>query len=150
LTSGPGKYRFEIDHIEGYTAFNKWLRTAIVSFPVVCLQGTLGAGKTTFVHQFCRREFGIDDMSSPSYAIINMHDANIGLERTQIAHVDLYRLKDTQEALDAGIEDLIYAGHPVFIEWPKIILPLLERYIDIKFFVEDQNKRIITAVIHGA
>jgi tRNA threonylcarbamoyl adenosine modification protein YjeE len=103
LTSGPGKYRFEIDHIEGYTAFNKWLRTAIVSFPVVCLQGTLGAGKTTFVHQFCRREFGIDDMSSPSYAIINMHDANIGLERTQIAHVDLYRLKDTQEALE-GLE----------------------------------------------
>jgi tRNA threonylcarbamoyladenosine biosynthesis protein TsaE len=82
---------------------------------VVALHGEMGAGKTTFVHAVCKAMGVIDAISSPTFPIINQyktHDEKI------IYHIDMYRLKDEEEAVQAGVEDCLYSGNYCFVEWP--------------------------------
>ena len=86
------------------------------------LKGDLGAGKTTFVKAFCAY-LGIEDLvSSPTFSIVNEYHG-IGEDRKAVTvfHLDLYRLKNENEALDIGIEDYLYDDAYCFIEWPQII-----------------------------
>ncbi len=92
---------------------------------VFVFYGEMGVGKTTFIKAVCA-QLGVSDMvSSPTYALVNEY---IG-ENVQVFHLDLYRLKNIQEALDIGIEEYLYDLAPstyCFIEWPQIIEPLLD------------------------
>lgn len=63
---------------------------------------------------------GIDDeISSPTYSIVNEYI--IPLSKRKLRHMDLYRLKNIDEALDIGIEDYLYDASFCLIEWPDII-----------------------------
>ncbi len=92
----------------------------------VALYGDLGAGKTTLVQVFCRW-LGVEDTpSSPTFSLINEY----GYRNTEgapalVYHLDLYRLKNLDEALDIGIEEILYDPWYCFIEWPQVIEPLL-------------------------
>ena len=92
----------------------------------VALYGDLGAGKTTLVQAFCRW-LGVEELAtSPTFSLINEYgysDAE-GIPAL-VHHLDLYRLKSTREALDIGIEELLYDPWYCFIEWPQIIESLL-------------------------
>ena len=82
---------------------------------VVALHGGMGAGKTTFVHAVCE-VLGVNDtIGSPTFSIINQYQSENG---EVIYHIDLYRLKDEEEAMQAGVEDCLYSGHYCFVEWP--------------------------------
>jgi tRNA threonylcarbamoyladenosine biosynthesis protein TsaE len=92
----------------------------------VVLYGDLGAGKTTLVQAFCRWLGAMDAASSPTFSLVNEYryrdtDGNAALVR----HLDLYRLKNLEEALDIGIEEILYDPWYCFIEWPQVIEPLL-------------------------
>ncbi len=88
---------------------------------VITLQGTLGAGKTTFVRALVEALGGDPiQVSSPTFSIIHHYDALVS-----IAHVDAYRLGSEAEAIQAGIEDLFDGDHIVLIEWPENILNLI-------------------------
>lgn len=102
--------------------------------------GEMGAGKTTFIAELVRQTCGTNDASSPTYSIVNQYTGN----GKAVYHMDLYRLKNLQEALDAGIEDILYSGAYCFIEWPEIILPLIEKpYLELRFsFVDNQHRKI--------
>lgn len=92
----------------------------------IALTGDLGAGKTAFVKAFCRRQNVEDNVSSPTFALVNEYvflDEN-GQEQ-RIHHLDLYRLKSLEEALGIGIEDYLDDDDFCFIEWPEIIAELL-------------------------
>ena len=83
---------------------------------VVALHGGMGAGKTTFVHAVCE-VLGVNDtISSPTFSIINQYQSEDG---EVIYHIDLYRLKDEEEAMQAGVEDCLYSGKRCFVEWPE-------------------------------
>ncbi|MDX2002614.1 MAG: tRNA (adenosine(37)-N6)-threonylcarbamoyltransferase complex ATPase subunit type 1 TsaE [Chitinophagales bacterium] len=89
--------------------------------------GDMGAGKTTFIKAVCE-QLATGDISSPTYALVNEYatvsNARDGKER--VYHMDLYRLKNPQEALDIGIEE--YLEDPeawCFIEWPETLGNLL-------------------------
>ena len=84
---------------------------------VIALHGPMGAGKTTFVHACCDVLGVKDAVSSPTYAIVNEY---ISPTAGTIYHIDLYRLKDDEEARDAGIEDILYSGQLCFVEWPDL------------------------------
>ena len=111
---------------------------------VLAFEGGMGAGKTTFVHALCE-VMGIRDVvSSPTYAIINQYLA--AGERT-VYHIDLYRLGDEEEAVNAGVEDCLYSGHYCFVEWPQRapgIFP--EDTVHVSISVVDDITRKLTVV----
>ncbi|MCC6723854.1 MAG: tRNA (adenosine(37)-N6)-threonylcarbamoyltransferase complex ATPase subunit type 1 TsaE [Saprospiraceae bacterium] len=90
------------------------------------LTGDLGAGKTAFVKAFCRRQNVQENVSSPTFALVNEYVFldEIGREQS-IHHLDLYRLKSLEEALDIGIENYLDDQSYCFIEWPDVISDLM-------------------------
>ena len=91
--------------------------SAVKNYNVVALHGEMGAGKTTFVHAVCD-ELGVQNaVSSPTFSIINEYTTAVG---KTIYHLDLYRLKSVQEAINAGVEDCFYSGNLCLVEWPEI------------------------------
>ena len=109
------------------------------------LFGDLGAGKTTFTKAICEK-FEVKEMvSSPTYSLINEYAYldNSGAEKL-INHIDLYRLKDIDEAINIGIEDYLYNDDYCFIEWPGIIKPIApEDVITIQFELQSDSSRKI-------
>jgi tRNA threonylcarbamoyladenosine biosynthesis protein TsaE len=97
------------------------IRTAALEFwkrfptaKVFAFHGEMGAGKTTFIHELCEVKGVIDPVGSPTFSIINEYRYAGG----KIFHIDLYRLKDEEEALRAGVEDVLYSGDLCLVEWP--------------------------------
>lgn len=95
-------------------------------YKVLAFSGELGAGKTTFIHNLCDYLGVQDAVSSPTFAIINeYHFTDNGADRT-IHHMDWYRIKDTEDAINAGIEDiLMQKDNYSIIEWPEKAIELL-------------------------
>jgi len=92
--------------------------------PILLLKGNLGAGKTTF-SQFLMRELGSkDEISSPTYSIVNEYDTPKG----KVFHFDLYRLKSVDESYDFGIEEYLDNCYLSIIEWPEIYMDELQGY----------------------
>ena len=88
------------------------------------LKGNLGAGKTTLVKTFCKKQGVVDNVSSPTYSLINEYSFQKNEKENFIFHIDLYRLKDIDEALNIGIEDYLYNDDFCFIEWAEVIYPI--------------------------
>jgi tRNA threonylcarbamoyladenosine biosynthesis protein TsaE len=80
---------------------------------VVWLTGDLGAGKTAFVTALTRVA-GAEVARSPTYALIHEYQAPDGL----VAHVDCYRLRSPEEALDLDLLALAAGARLTLIEWP--------------------------------
>ena len=116
----------------------KWLFENIKEHHIICLEGQLGAGKTAFVKQVIKYLGSTDEVSSPTYSIINEYEYQKG----KFYHMDLYRLNTIEEALDICIEEYLYAKDLCFIEWAEIIAPILpESSIIIKIEVEEDESR---------
>jgi len=107
--------------------------------------GEMGAGKTTFIKALCEVLEVEDSISSPTFSIINEYQSsNAGT----IYHMDLYRLKDELEAMQAGVEDCIYSGSYCFIEWPEKAPGLLPgTYVELKLEITAEYERRIFAKI---
>lgn len=100
------------------------------------LEGDLGAGKTTLVAELCRRLGVAEPVSSPTFGIVNEYEG----ARGTIYHLDCYRLQDTAEAVDAGLEELLEnAPGAVFVEWPAVIEPLLPEGVVFLRFTHDAS-----------
>lgn len=83
---------------------------------ILLLKGNLGAGKTTFT-QFLLKKLGSEDeVSSPTYSIVNEYSSPKG----KIFHFDLYRLKNIDEVYDIGIEEYLDNSFLCIIEWPEV------------------------------
>ncbi|MBI3512258.1 MAG: tRNA (adenosine(37)-N6)-threonylcarbamoyltransferase complex ATPase subunit type 1 TsaE [Bacteroidetes bacterium] len=83
---------------------------------IFAFHGELGAGKTTFIKAVCE-QLGVKDvMSSPSFSIVNEYRDK---KNIPVYHIDLYRIKSIDEAMNAGVEEYLYSGNYCFIEWPE-------------------------------
>ncbi len=90
---------------------------------VFAFYGKMGAGKTTFIKAVCQ-ELGVtDNVTSPTFAIVNEYRSETTGEL--IYHFDFYRIKKLEEVYDMGYEDYFYSGAVCFIEWPELIEELL-------------------------
>jgi tRNA threonylcarbamoyladenosine biosynthesis protein TsaE len=103
--------------LENINEAAKTFLEAIGEKKVIALHGQMGAGKTTFVHAVSDILGVSVAVSSPTFSIINEY---ISAEGKIIYHLDLYRLKDEQEAINAGVEDCFYSGNLCLVEWPEI------------------------------
>ncbi len=104
--------------------------------------GDIGAGKTTLIQQICAQLGVKEAVTSPTFALANEYAT---AENGVIYHLDLYRLKNEQEALDIGIEEYLYGDRYCFIEWPEIIADLLPDdrvHISIEL-LENSHRKIV-------
>ncbi|WP_345072518.1 tRNA (adenosine(37)-N6)-threonylcarbamoyltransferase complex ATPase subunit type 1 TsaE [Hymenobacter fastidiosus] len=89
---------------------------------IVLFEGEMGAGKTTFIKALCRQLGVADDVSSPTFALVNEYrDA----QDQPIYHFDFYRLDDPREAVNIGTQEYFDSGYLCLIEWPSRIAALL-------------------------
>ncbi|WP_340112189.1 tRNA (adenosine(37)-N6)-threonylcarbamoyltransferase complex ATPase subunit type 1 TsaE [Maribellus mangrovi] len=110
---------------------------------VFAFYGKMGAGKTTFIQSICRVLGSEDNVTSPTFALINEYNTD---QLESIFHFDFYRIKELEEAYDLGYEDYIYSGSYCLIEWPEMIEPLLpDNIVEVKIEVQDDESRVITA-----
>jgi tRNA threonylcarbamoyladenosine biosynthesis protein TsaE len=118
------------------------LAEVISRFNVVTFSGNLGAGKTTLIKTLCQL-WGVEDaVSSPTYSLVNQYKCKKENKGGFIYHIDLYRVKDEEEAYDAGIEDNLYSGHLCLVEWPEKalgIIPESSLKVEITYISPDQR-----------
>lgn len=98
----------------------------IISFAgsqkVWIFEGEMGAGKTTLIKAICRHFKVTDNVTSPTFSLVNEYRSP---DQTPFYHFDFYRLNHESEALDIGVEEYLYSGNHCFIEWPSKIESLL-------------------------
>jgi tRNA threonylcarbamoyladenosine biosynthesis protein TsaE len=82
---------------------------------VICLQGDLGAGKTTFVQGLAQGWGSLDSVSSPTFILVNVYRRK---DESQLFHMDAYRLDSTPEAEELDLDTMLAQGALV-IEWPE-------------------------------
>jgi tRNA threonylcarbamoyladenosine biosynthesis protein TsaE len=90
-------------------------------------------------------------MSSPTFSIINQYRYLENDAEKTIYHIDLYRLKDEQEIIQAGVEDSVYSGAICFVEWPQKAPSLFDDSA-VKVFIDlvDETHRCIKIVLPHA
>jgi len=103
--------------------------------------GEMGAGKTTIVEALCLVKGVKERMGSPTFSIINQYSyIEDGIENT-IYHIDLYRLIDEEEIIQAGVEDCVYSNSICMIEWPQKAPHLFDETA-VKIFIEPVNETL--------
>jgi tRNA threonylcarbamoyladenosine biosynthesis protein TsaE len=112
-----------------------------LSHPIVCFEGSLGAGKTTLIKKICQKLGCEDTANSPTFSLINPYQTS---QAKWIYHFDCYRLNTIEEALDFGVDEYLDSGNWCFIEWPELILPLLDQHHYIKIEALQDGKRKLT------
>ena len=111
------------DDINALPALAERILALAAGRKVFAFYAPMGAGKTTLIKELCRLLGTTDNLSSPTYSIVNEYEIKGKAEK--IYHIDLYRLQDMTEALAVGIDDCMDGTHYCFIEWPDVITPLL-------------------------
>ena len=112
-----------------------------LKFSTILFYGDLGAGKTTLIKTLVKRLGSADNVSSPTFSLINEYKTNAG---ASIFHLDLYRLKDENEAYDLGIEELLETDSLKLIEWPQKINSLLNNEVhSARIFSTKDNVRTL-------
>jgi len=113
------------------------------SFRIIAFSGGLGAGKTTFISALCKH-IGIQEkVSSPTFALINEYTFEENGSMQLIRHMDWYRLESVEEAIQAGMEDVLMQKEGYcFIEWPEKAPELVpEDALRVTIDVIDENTR---------
>ncbi len=101
---------------------------------------TMAMGKTTLIKELCKQLGVEENVSSPTFSIVNEYVGKDG----NIYHFDFYRLKDEQEAFDLGYEEYFYSGNYCFVEWAEKIENLLpENAVSISITANSKGERII-------
>ena len=107
---------------------------------IFAFYGQMGSGKTTFIKSLCSYIGVADEMSSPTYNIVNVYKA-----QEKIYHMDLYRLNNFEEVWAIGIEDYLVSGKYCFIEWPQLIIHLLpSTTVNVQIGILQNGSRIIS------
>jgi tRNA threonylcarbamoyladenosine biosynthesis protein TsaE len=133
--------KIKICNLEDTKSIGKIIAKNLSKGTVLCLDGDLGAGKTTLT-QFIAKEFGIDEyITSPTFTIIKEYEGVL-----PFYHMDVYRIESEEEMYDLGYEEYIYSEGVSIIEWSQKIsnmLPLNRINIYIQR-TDDENMRIFS------
>ncbi|ALM19766.1 hypothetical protein AAT17_00080 [Nonlabens sp. MIC269] len=104
---------------------------------IICFEAEMGSGKTTLIKELCKVLKSKDEISSPTFSLVNEYKCPFG----DIFHYDLYRINQTEELLDLGMEDYIDKIGVHFIEWPQVAKPLLTDFKTVTINFVDFNSR---------
>ena len=112
----------------------------------VCLSGPLGAGKSTLARALVRALTRLDeDVPSPTFTLVQFYEG----PRLRVAHFDLYRLSNPDEAYEIGLDEALEDGAAV-IEWPERLAGRLPAdRLDVEIALEGEGRRA-RLTPHGA
>ncbi|WP_406683867.1 tRNA (adenosine(37)-N6)-threonylcarbamoyltransferase complex ATPase subunit type 1 TsaE [Seonamhaeicola sp. MEBiC1930] len=111
-----------------------------VKSKTIFLYGDMGVGKTTLIKSLAKFLGSNDEVSSPTFSIVNEYEAGQEI----IYHFDLYRIKDLEETYNFGIEDYLYSDNWVIVEWPELIEPIAPKRFDrIDITLNSDNSRTL-------
>lgn len=114
-----------------------------VKTKTILFNGEMGTGKTTLIKALVKKLGSKDDVSSPTFSIVNEYATVDDL----IYHFDLYRINSLEEAYDFGIEDYLDTKHWLFVEWPDLIKDNFNDKFDvITLNIQESNKRKLTLI----
>ncbi|OZV10420.1 tRNA (adenosine(37)-N6)-threonylcarbamoyltransferase complex ATPase subunit type 1 TsaE [Tissierella sp. P1] len=122
------------------------LGNILKSGDIVCLNGDLGAGKTTLTKSIGLGLGVTDYITSPTFTLINQYNG-----RLAVYHFDVYRLENVDELYDLGFDEYFYGKGVCIIEWAEKIEKLLPRervVLDIEKG-KDIDERVIRITGHG-
>ena len=111
--------------IANETELSKVAKALIDAHPqerVFGFYGEMGTGKTTLIKEICMQLGVVDDMTSPTFAIVNEYWTESG---EPLYHFDFYRIDEPDDATRIGFQDYLYSGSYCFIEWTEKVEPLL-------------------------
>ena len=107
---------------------------------IIALQGDLGTGKTTLAQAICRGVGISEDVTSPTFALVNEYHVN----GASVFHLDLYRLSGPADLTNLAWDDIINSGEIVIVEWPERAgerLPADAMRIRLDYITGDDTRR---------
>ena len=119
------------------------LRVAIADAgcPIVAFEGEMGAGKTTLIRALCAAMDVADDVSSPTFALVNEY--RNGRDQP-VYHFDFYRIDSEDEAERIGASEYFDSGYLCLVEWPARVAALLPLpYLEVRLTVQPDESRVI-------
>ena len=115
-----------------------------ISGKILLLCGEVGSGKTTLVKEICKQLKVKDQVSSPTYTLINEYSCDDGL----VIHMDLYRVENKEEINNLGLFEYL-DNKFIIIEWPELIMNDLDinhSILKIDFIDTDKRKINLTNI----
>jgi len=109
---------------------------------VITLSGDLGAGKTTLTQAICRGYGVRDEVTSPTFALVHVYEA----PKSQVHHVDLYRLSGPRDLQNIGWDDLVGGDSVLIVEWPERAQSAIPREalaLELQFVQGDPSRRLL-------
>ena len=112
---------------------------ALQAGDLICLQGDLGAGKTTFVQGIAQGWGSLDSVSSPTFILVNVYRRD---DQSQLFHMDAYRLDSTPEAEELDLDSML-ADSALIIEWPERmagLIPIERLWVNLEYVDDEERK----------
>ena len=146
---------FEVHSVEETWALARQFAAELKPGDVVCLEGDLGAGKTTFT-QGLAAALGVDGrVTSPTFCLVQEHRGQRTVNSEQrtdavaeasfLVHMDLYRLHDEDDVLAIGWEDYLSEGAILVVEWPEragSLIPPTAKHVVFTHLEGEENRRL--------
>ena len=131
--------RYDVNGVEQTWEVAKAFAAELKPGDVVCLEGDLGAGKTTFTQGVAAALGAKRPVTSPTFCLVVEHPT----ERVLLVHMDLYRLHDADDVLSIGWEDYLARGAILVVEWPEragSLVPPTARHVSFHHLGEESRR----------
>ena len=142
---------FEVNSVEETWELAKKLAAELKPGDVVCLEGDLGAGKTTFTQGLAAAMGVPGRVNSPTFCIVQEHRSTLSpshpltFSPSFLVHMDLYRLHGEDDVIAIGWEDYLAEGAILVVEWPEragALIPAGARHIVFTHLDGEESRRI--------
>jgi tRNA threonylcarbamoyladenosine biosynthesis protein TsaE len=108
---------------------------------IFAFYGSMGAGKTTIIKAICEVLGAVDNISSPTFTLVNEYR---NLKGESIYHIDFYRIKKQEEVFDFGIEEYLTGDSFCFMEWPELVEEILPpETVKVRISVDKDEQRTL-------